>query len=140
MSTSLFESDGGYFDILSLSVGDTVGSAVMSANGGSLNFNTDLIVSSIISSNQAIIQSINISNGLSLGTFTISNASGGINIVAQSIPDGNNVTQGNSSSVTFYNLFVNPGPGILTFTSTINSEIGDVDVQTFPFTIVVFRC
>ena len=136
ISTSLFESDGGYFDILSLSVGDTVGSAVMSANGGSLNFNTDLIVSSIISSNQAIIQSINISNGLSLGTFTISNASGGINIVAQSVPDGNNVTQGNSSSVTFYNLFVNPGPGILTFTSTINSEIGDVDVQTFSFTIV----
>ena len=42
---------------------------------------------------------------------------------------------GNSSSVTFNNIFVNPGPGILTFTSTINSEIGDVDVQTFPFTI-----
>ena len=51
----MFESDGGYFDILSLSVGDTVGSAVMSANGGSLNFNTDLIVSSIISSNQGNI-------------------------------------------------------------------------------------
>ena len=82
--TSLFESDGGYFDILSLSVGDTVGSAVMSANGGSLNFNTDLIVSSIISSNQAILQSLDVNTGLSLGTFTISNASGGINILGQS--------------------------------------------------------
>ena len=136
ISTSLFTSDGGYFDIQSLSVGDTVGSAVMSAAGGSLNFNTDLIVSSIISSNQAIIQSFDINTGLSLGTFTISNVSGGINILVQSIPDGNNVTLGNSSSVTFNNLFVNPGPGILTFTSTINSEIGDVDTQTFPFNII----
>ena len=105
-------------------------------HGGALNFNTNLIVSSIISSNQAILQSINISNGLSLGTFTISNASGGVNILGQSVPDGNNVTAGNSSSVTFNNIFINPGAGVLTFTSTINSEIGDVDVQTFPFTIV----
>ena len=30
---------------------------------------------------------------LSLGTFTISNTSGGINILGQSIPDNNNVTQ-----------------------------------------------
>ena len=136
MSTALFTSDGGSFAISTLSVGDTVGSAVMSAAGGSLNFNTNLIVSSIISSNQAILQSINISNGLSLGTFTISNSNPGISIIAQSVPDGNNVTAGNSSSVTFDNIFINPGPGVLTFTSTINSEIGDVDVQTFLFTIV----
>ena len=118
-----------------LSVGDTVGSAVMSVAGGTVNFNTNLIVSSIISSNQAILQSINISNSLSLGTFTISNSNAGISIIAQSIPDGNNVTAGNSSSVTFNNIFINPGPGILTFTSTINSELGGVDVQNFPFTI-----
>ena len=136
MSTALFTSDGGSFAISTLSVGDTVGSAVMSAMEVQLNFNTNLIVSSIISSNQAILQSINISNGLSLGTFTISNSNPGISIIAQSVPDGNNVTAGNSSSVTFNNIFINPGAGVLTFTSTINSEIGDVDVQTFPFTIV----
>ena len=107
----------------------------MSAAGGALSYSTDLIVSSIISSNQAILQSIDVISGLSLGTFTISNASGGIDILVQSPPDGNNVTLGNSSSVTFNNIFINPGSGVLTFTSTINSEIGDVDVQTFPFTI-----
>ena len=99
MSTALFTSDGGSFAISTLSIGDTVGFAVMSAAGGSLSFNTNLIVSSIISSNQAILQSVNISNGLSLGTFTISNISGGINIIAQSVPDGNNVTAGNSLSL-----------------------------------------
>ena len=136
MSTSSFTSDGGYFNITSMSVGDTVGSASMSANGGLLNFNTVLLVSSIISSNQAILQSIDLNTGLVLGTFTIANISGGINILGQSIPDGNNVTQGNSSSVTFNNIFVNPGAGTLTFTSVINSEIGDVDTQTFPFNII----
>ena len=70
--------------------------------------------------------------GLSLGTFTVSNSNPGISIIAQSIPDGNNVTNGNSSSVTFNNVFVNPGQGTLLFTSTINSELGHVDIQTFP--------
>ena len=41
----------------------------------------------------------------------------------------------NSSSVTFYNIFVNPQSTTLSFTSTINSELGDVDVQTFLNTI-----
>ena len=136
MSTSSFTSDGGYFNITSISVGDTVGYATLSANGGALNFNTILIVSSIISSNQAILQSTDINTGFSLGTFTISNISGGINILGQSVPDGNNVTQGNSSSVTFDNIFVNPGSGPLTFTSVINSETGDVDTQNFLFNIV----
>ena len=136
MATSLFSSDTGSFAISTLSVGDTVGSAVMSANGGSLNFSAVLIVSSIISINQAIIQSINISTGLSLGTFTISNVSGGISIMAQSITDGNNVTSGNSETATFNNIFINPGASILTFTSAINSELLDVDTQTFPFSIV----
>ena len=57
ISTSLFVSDGGSFAISMMSVGDTIGSAVMSANGGTINFTTVLIVSSILSNNQAIIQS-----------------------------------------------------------------------------------
>ena len=105
-----------------MSIGDTIGAAVMSANGGAINFNTILIVTSIISINQVIIQSIDTTTGLVLGTFTVSNTNPGISIIAQSIPDGNNVTAGNSQSVTFYNVFVNPGQGTLTFTSTINSE------------------
>ena len=136
MSTSLFASDEGSFAISSMSVGDTIGSATMMAGGGSTSFNTILIVSTILSSNQAIIQSKEIVTGLVLGTFTISNSNPGVNIVAQSIPDNNNVTSGNSQSVTFSNVFINPVQSTLTFTSTINSELSDVDVQTFPFTIV----
>ena len=102
---------------------------------GNFNFNTVLIVTSIVSSNQLIIQSINTSTGLSLGTFTISNVSGGINIVAQSVPDNNNVTSGNSQTVIFNNIFINPPSSVLTFTTIINSELGDVDTQTFSFNI-----
>ena len=135
MSTSLFASNNGSFAISTMSVNDTVGSAVMSASGGNINFNTVLTVSSIISVNQAVIQSQDVNTGLVLGTFTISNTNPGINITAQSPPDNNNVTAGNSQSVTFNNIFLNPGQGTIIFTTTINSELGDVDVQTFPFTI-----
>ena len=140
MSTALFTSNGGSFAIGNLSVGDTVGSAVMSAGGGTINFNTALIVSSIISLNQAILQSIDVNTGLSLGSFTISNTSPGISIYGQSVPDSNNVTSGNSSSVTLNNIFVNPGQSTLVFTSTINSELGHVDVQTFSFNIGCLDC
>ena len=133
MSTSLFSSNGGFFTISLLTVGDTVGSATMQA--GNFNFSTVLVVSSIISSNQAIIQSINTLTGLSLGTFTISNVAGGINIIAQSVPDNNNVTSGNSQTVIFNNIFNNSTSGTLIFTSVINSELGDVDTQSFPFNI-----
>ena len=36
------------------------------------------------------------------------------------------------SSITFENCFINPC-GTLTFTTTINSELGDVDNQSFTF-------
>ena len=136
ISTSLFVSDGGSFAISMMSVGDTIGSAVMSANGGTINFTTVLIVSSILSNNQAIIQSQDINTGLVLGSFTISNTSPGVSILAQSVPDNNNVTSGNSSVVTFSNVFLNPSQSLLTFSTTINSELGDVDTQSFPFSII----
>ena len=133
MSTALFVSDGGSFAISMMSVGDTIGSAFMSANSGNNTFTTVLIVSSILSNNQAIIQSQDINTGLVLGSFTISNTSPGVSILAQSVPDNNNVTSGNSSVVTFSNVFLNPGQSLLTFSTTINSELGDVDTQSFPF-------
>ena len=140
MFTSSFVSDGGSFAISLMNIGDTVGSAVMSAGGGVNTFNTTLIVNSLPSSSQAIIQSIDIVSGFVLGTFTVSNSTPGVNITVQSPADNNNVTSGNSQSITFSNVFVNPPAGILTFTSTINSELGDVDVQTFSNTIVCTDC
>ena len=135
MATSLFASDLGSFDISNMTSGDVIGSAVMSANGGANTFNTTLIVSSILSSSQAIIQSQDINTGLVLGTFTIINLNPGVSISASSVPDNNNVTSGNSQTIIFSNVFINPPAGTLTFTSTINSELGDLDVQNFPFTI-----
>ena len=134
MSTGLFQSNAGSFDIASMNVGDTIGTAVMMANGGLLNFNTFLIVSAIISVNQAVISSCTQVNGC-IGSFTISNTiGGGIDIISQTVPDGNNYTNGNFSTATFYNVFVNPCVP-LTFTSTINSELGDVFIDSITFII-----
>jgi hypothetical protein len=134
MSTALFQSNSGYFNISSMSIGDTIGTSTMMAAGGSINISTYLIVGSIISSNQAIIQPCSPVNGC-LGSFTITNSpSGGIELLAQSVPDANNYTQGNMSSVTFNNVFVNPCIPLV-FTSTINSELGDIDIQTINFNI-----
>ncbi|MDA9612287.1 fibronectin type III domain-containing protein, partial [Flavobacteriales bacterium] len=136
MATSLFASDAGSFAISSMNVNDIIGSATMSVNGGNNTFNTNLIVTTIISANQVVIQSQDVNTGLILGSFTISNLNPGVSISTQSPPDNNNVTSGNAQTVIFNNVFVNSGAGVLTFTTTINSEISDQDVQNFPFTIV----
>ena len=134
MSTALFQSNAGSFDIVSMSVGDTIGTSSMMAGGGSINLNTYLVVSSILSPNDAIIQAVDSLSG-NLGTFAISNqTSGGINIIANSVPDGNNSTMGNSSMVTFNNVFINPCVPLV-FTSTINSELGDIFISTINFTL-----
>ena len=134
MSTALFESNGGSFDIASMSVGDTIGTSNIIAGGGNININAYLIVSVIVSSSEIIIQNTSVVNG-NLGSFTITNLPfGGISIFTQTIPDGNNYTSGNMNSVTFNNVFINPCfPPV--FTSTITSELGDVDLQNFNFII-----
>jgi len=133
--SSLFASNSGSFDIANMSIGDIIGSAVMSANGGANTFNAELTVTSIISSNQAIVQAQDINTGLVLGSFTIINTNPGVSITATTVPDGNNFTNGNSQTVTFTNVFVNPGAGSLVFTTSLDSELGDQDIQSFSFTI-----
>ena len=118
MSTALFQSNTGYFDISSLNVGDTIGTADLIAAGGNINVNTMLVVSTIISSNQVIITPCSWSSGC-LGSFTITNiVGGGVEMISQSVPDGNNFTLGNSSTITFENLFVNPCTTLI-FTTTM---------------------
>ena len=136
MDTALFSSDGGSFTISTMSVGDTIGFASLIA--GTNSFTTDLLVSSIVSSSQVIVESIDITSGLVLGTFDVSNnLTGGVSVIATSPADGNNITlTGNSSSVTFDNVFLNPNASTLNFTSTITSELGDIDTQSFSFNIV----
>jgi len=134
MSTALFQSNAGSFDIASMSIGDTIGTSVMMAGGGLINIPAFLIVSQILPPAQAIIQPTSINNG-NLGNLTITNLPlGGIQITSSSIPDGNNYTSGNMNSVTFNNVFVNPCVPLV-FTSTITSELGDTDFQIFNFIV-----
>jgi len=132
MSTGLFQSTAGAFDIISMNVGDTIGTAILMAGGGTIMINTYLMVSSVININQAIICANDSILGC-VGSFTINNNTGsGIYILTNTIPDGNNYTLGNMSSATFTNCFINPC-GFFTFNSTINSELGDVDYQSNSF-------
>tara|TARA_B110000238_G_scaffold201169_1_gene255551 strand:- start:18444 stop:27773 length:9330 start_codon:yes stop_codon:yes gene_type:complete len=133
MDSAVFISDAGSFLISTISVGDNIGFASMDI--GFVSISTDLIVSNIISSSQIQVEAINQISGLVLGTFLIKNrSSGGIEIIATSPGDGNSYTlNGNSSSVTFVNIFDSPDTGFLNFTSSIYSELGDNDIQYFPF-------
>ena len=131
IASALFTSDGGQFLISSMSTGDVIGTASMTA--GSNSYNTDLVVGTIVSSSQVIIQAIDNTSGLSLGTFIVENTNNGTSITATSPSDGNSTTSGNSSSATFNNVFQNPVNGALTFTATSTSELGSVDVQSSIF-------
>ena len=105
MSDGLFTSNVGSFAISSMSVGDTIGSASMTAGGGFISYNTALVVNSLVSATQAVIESIDLSTGLSLGSFTLNNTTPGISIYEVVPPDNNTTTNGNSQTVTFSNIF-----------------------------------
>jgi hypothetical protein len=124
MATALFVSDGGSFTISSLSIGDNIGSATLT--NSILTYNTDLYVTSITGSTVTVSDSL-------ANTFLIENLSAGVSITATSPGDNNSTTSGNTSSVTFINIFHNPNNGTINFTSTITSELGEVDVQNFSF-------
>ena len=134
IDSAVFVSDGGSFDISNNILGDNVGTAnVLFANG--TNVNSNLVLSNINSLDDFEVQSID-TNGLVLGTFSVVNLpAGGVNIVATSPSDGNSSTNGYVSNATFTNLFVNPNTNPLNFTTTITSELGHADVQSFSLTI-----
>jgi len=134
MSTGLITSNAGYFDIAAYNIGDTIGTATLMAAGGSINLNTMIMISNIISANSAVVVACDSVQGC-IGGFTINNTvGGGINILTNTVPDGNNYTSGNMSSITFESIFVNPCIP-LTFYYTINSELGDVFTDSITFTI-----
>jgi hypothetical protein len=134
IDSAVFVSDGGSFDISNNSLNDTVGTAnVLFANG--TNVNSNLVLITISSLDDFEVQSID-ANGLVLGTFSVVNLSaGGVSIIATSPVDGNSSTNGYVSNATFTNLFVNPNTNPLNFTTTITSELGHTDVQSFSLTI-----
>jgi hypothetical protein len=143
VASAFFTSDGGYFDFTGLSINDTVGSSINMIAGGQIpahNITTTLLVDFIVNSDKISVKSVDDITGQLYSSFTIENTSNGILIIINSLPDNNNVTQGNSQWVVLTGLFTNPTPSIVTFTSTITSELGTVDVQTISETIDCTDC
>ena len=94
IGTSTITTDGGYFDIGSISFGDSVGYA----NFLSLNQNIEstLTAGLIVGPNYAIINSYDTSNSL-IGFFAIENTTSGVRVSTTSPNDGNNYTSGYTS-------------------------------------------
>ena len=121
--TSTITSNGGYFDIGSLSIGDSVGYAIMITANQSIN--TVLKAGIIAGQNYAIINSYD-SAGTLIGFFTIENVNGGIKFTTTTPNDNNDYTNGYISKAHLTNLFVNPpNTGPLYFFIDIESELND---------------
>ena len=130
ISSTVFTSDSGSFDFNGLNNNDTIGSSNIIAGGGFISVSTFLLVDFIISSNRISVKAVDSITGTIYGSFTLENTNPGVMVIAASVPDNNNVTTGNSNEIFLDNIFLNPSPGIIVFTSTINSELGDIDIQT----------
>ena len=121
IGTSTITSDGGYFNIQSLSIGDSVGYAIM--NTSTQTISAILKAGIIAGQNYATIYSYD-STGNLMGFFAIENVNGGIKVSSTSPYDGNNYTSGSTSEVHFINLFINPNiNGPLHFYTDIQSEL-----------------
>jgi hypothetical protein len=116
--------DGGYFNIGSINIGDSVGYASMITSNQSIS--TVLRAGVILGQDYAIINSFDTSGSL-IGFFTIENENGGVKVEIPGSPnDGNNYTSGYVSEIYFTDLFVNPeNAGPLSFFTDITSELSD---------------
>ena len=123
IGTSIITSDGGSFNIQSLSIGDSVGYAII--NTSTQTISATLIAGAITGQNYAVINSYD-STGNLIGLFSIENINGGIKVSSTSQNDGNNYTTGFTSEVNLTNLFINPNiNGLLNFYTDIQSELSD---------------
>jgi len=135
IGTTTITSDGGSFNIQSLSIGDSVGYALM--NTSTQIISVTLKAGIIAGPNYAIINSYD-SAGTLIGFLSIENTNGGIKVSSTSPNDGNNYTSGFTSEVHFNNLFINPNiNGSLHFYTDIQSELNDQFNDT---TTVIINC
>jgi hypothetical protein len=123
IGTSTISTDGGYFNISSVSTGDSVGYAIL--NSATQNVNAVLRAGLIAGPNYAIINSYDTSNSL-IGFFAIENTSSGIRVTTTSPNDGNNYTAGFNSEINFTNLYVTPNySGDLNIVILLESEFNE---------------
>ncbi|MDA0732641.1 MAG: hypothetical protein O2837_07255, partial [Bacteroidetes bacterium] len=143
ISSSSVVSDGGSFNLSELAVDAVIGSGTLSLSlfAGDYDIESDLVVASINNGNYTVLNHVTASNspaysiGDVAGGFVIYNTSSGVSIYTEIPVDEDFITEAYDMSLTFDDLFVNPSDGDLIFTSTLTSELGDVDVQDFVFTI-----
>lgn len=128
IGTSIITTDGGVFDIGSVSIGDSVGYATLTHTNQSIV--STLRVGLVAGQNYAIINSYD-SLGSLIGFFSVENTNGGIKIETTSPNDGNNYTSGYISELYFTNLFVNPAnAGPLLFFANFESELNNYISRT----------
>tara|TARA_B100001287_G_scaffold134098_1_gene112896 strand:- start:4150 stop:5160 length:1011 start_codon:yes stop_codon:yes gene_type:complete len=134
ISSSIFFSDKGQFEINNIGNGDTLGNA--SYSSPSISFSSMLVLDFKLGPNYAKIDMID-SLGDVVGFFIIENLSEGIKVTSIGPNDGNNYTNGYISQINFTDLFVNPSEeGPIIFTADINSELGDV-LQIIDSSIII---
>ena len=120
IDSSSFFSDRGYIDFSSLSVGDTLGYS--SIDNYSSIIISDLIINTIISGSELLLESIDQVTGLSIGTFLVKNIiGGGVEIISVNVADADNFTSAYSNLMVFYNFIVNSNNS-LNFSSNLVSE------------------
>ena len=133
IETTNITSNSGRFNISNFSSGDSIGFAILNASTQTIV--STLRVGVVLNSNYATINSFDSVNNL-IGFFNIENLQNGIKVSSIAPNDGNNYTSGYISEVRFSNIFVNPSSaGLLSFYSTINSELNDLHQDTSTVTI-----
>ena len=120
---STITTNGGSFDLASLTVGDVVGSGSGFIGGGSSSGVFSLVVNAV-TENSADLDVVD-SNSDVIGMMNISNSSNnGVSIYASNTyDDGNNVTAGNLQQVELTGIFTNPMSSSLVISSFIFSEL-----------------
>mgnify|MGYP001264284754 CR=1 FL=1 len=123
IGTSTITSDGGSFNISSLSFGDSVGYANLITSLQTISLSLKV---GIVSSQNSAIINYHDNTGAIVGFFTIENISGGVKVSSSSPNDGNSYTSAYTSNLHFTNIFVNPlTSGPLHFFADIQSELND---------------
>ena len=137
-------SSAGAFNLSGLLVGDVIGSGILSLElyTGNIAISTNLVLSGINNGVYTVFNHVTASTspaysaGDISGGFSISNTASGISVYTEVPQDDDLITEAYEMSLTLDDLFVNPEGGAVTFTSTLTSELGNVDIQYFMFDII----
>lgn len=128
MTSAIITMTGGSFDFTNSSVGDLVGTST-GFYAGDVDFSLSLFINEI-TVDGAIITAVDDADETQTSTFTITNLIGGgvqITVTAPDEPgEQNNVTAGNSTTVTISSGFVNADEGSYEYYGSFTSELNEL--------------